>query len=178
MGGVLRQRVISGRAVYLSPVETTRLRLGERRSIADANVLAELMGRIKRIGPDARRNWGRMTAHQMLVHLGVTHDAVLGRAPFGTPARSSNRFIKALVLQLPVRWVRNLKFGADPAGVSLDPTAFAADRHRAAATLAELAGAGPLSLTTPHPILGPMSQSEWHRWAFLHTDHHLRQFGL
>jgi hypothetical protein len=119
-----------------------------------------------------------MTPHQMLVHLAVTHDAVLGRASFGTPPRSANRIIKAIVLQLPVRWARNLKFGADPAGVVLDPTAFAVDRQRAAATLAELADAGPGRFSTPHPILGSMSRSEWHRWAYLHTDHHLRQFGL
>lgn len=119
-----------------------------------------------------------MTPHQVLVHLAVTHDAVLGRASFDMPVRSPNRVINASVLQLPVRWVRNLNFGADPAGVALDPAAFAVDRRRAAATLAELAGAGPRSFSTPHPILGPLSQSEWHRWAFLHTDHHLRQFGL
>lgn len=30
----------------------------------------------------------------------------------------------------------------------------------------------------PHPIFGPLSTLEWMRWAFLHSDHHLRQFGL
>ena len=119
-----------------------------------------------------------MTPHQMLVHLAITHDAVLGRASFDMPARSPNRVIKAFVLHLPVRWVRNLNFGADPAGVALDPAVFTADRRRAAETLTELAGADPRRFSAPHPILGTLSQSEWHRWAFLHTDHHLRQFGL
>ena len=119
-----------------------------------------------------------MTPHQMLVHLAVTHEAVLGRASFDMPVRSSNRVIKAFVLQLPVRWVRNLNFGANPAGVALDPVAFAVDRRRAAETLSELGSAKPSSFSTSHPILGTLSQSEWHRWAFLHTDHHLRQFGL
>ena len=105
---MLHDWVIPGRTLYLSRVETTRLVLGRRRSLTDADVLAELTGRIERIGPDARRNWGRMTPHQMLVHLAETHDAVLGRAPFGTPVRSPNRIIKAFVLRLPVRWVRNL----------------------------------------------------------------------
>ena len=177
-GRLGRQWVLPGRVVYFSGVDTIRFRLGGRRSLADAAVLAELTGRIERIGPDTRRRWGRMTPHQMLVHLAVTHEAVLGRASFDTPVRASNRVIKAFVLQLPMRWVRNLNFGADPAGVALDPAAFTADRRRAAETLAELAGAEPRSFSTPRPILGPLSQSEWHRWAFLHTDHHLRQFGL
>ena len=24
----------------------------------------------------------------------------------------------------------------------------------------------------------PMTRAQWMRWAFMHTDHHLRQFGL
>jgi len=28
-----------------------------------------------------------------------------------------------------------------------------------------------------HPIFGPMSRSDWLRWAYLHMDHHLRQFN-
>ena len=28
-----------------------------------------------------------------------------------------------------------------------------------------------------HPMMGHMSKWEWMRWGFLHTDHHLRQFG-
>jgi hypothetical protein len=29
-----------------------------------------------------------------------------------------------------------------------------------------------------HPILGSMSRANWLRWAYLHIDHHLRQFGV
>jgi hypothetical protein len=29
-----------------------------------------------------------------------------------------------------------------------------------------------------HPIFGRMSESAWLRWAYLHADHHLRQFGV
>jgi hypothetical protein len=28
-----------------------------------------------------------------------------------------------------------------------------------------------------HPIFGPMSNAAFLRWAYLHMDHHLRQFG-
>jgi Protein of unknown function (DUF1569) len=28
-----------------------------------------------------------------------------------------------------------------------------------------------------HPFFGPMTSAEWMRWGYLHTDHHLRQFG-
>ena len=29
----------------------------------------------------------------------------------------------------------------------------------------------------PHPHFGEMSEREWNRLAYLHADHHLRQFG-
>jgi hypothetical protein len=29
----------------------------------------------------------------------------------------------------------------------------------------------------PHPYFGQMSEKEWMRLAYLHMDHHLRQFG-
>jgi hypothetical protein len=29
----------------------------------------------------------------------------------------------------------------------------------------------------PHPVFGRMSDAAWLRWAYLHTDHHLRQFS-
>jgi hypothetical protein len=36
----------------------------------------------------------------------------------------------------------------------------------------------PQDFTWPsHPYLGRMSEKEWMRLGYLHTDHHLRQFG-
>jgi hypothetical protein len=29
----------------------------------------------------------------------------------------------------------------------------------------------------PHPMFREMSEKDWMRWGYLHTDHHLRQFG-
>jgi hypothetical protein len=29
----------------------------------------------------------------------------------------------------------------------------------------------------PHPMSKEMSERDWMRWGYLHTDHHLRQFG-
>jgi hypothetical protein len=59
-----------------------------------------------------------------------------------------------------------------------EPAAFAQDLERAVTLLQQLAAAAPDALVDRHPILGPMTRAHWMRWAFLHTDHHLRQFGL
>jgi hypothetical protein len=44
--------------------------------------------------------------------------------------------------------------------------------------LVELVSARPKNADWPvHPIFGRMSGAAWLRWGYLHTDHHLRQFG-
>jgi hypothetical protein len=55
------------------------------------------------------------------------------------------------------------------------PTTFSADRTTLLVKLDQLARC--TRVVVPHPIFGPMSRSEWMRWGYLHTDHHLRQFG-
>ena len=45
------------------------------KSIADAKCKQEIVGRIGRMRPDAPRQWGKMTAPQMICHL---NDAFLG----------------------------------------------------------------------------------------------------
>ncbi len=55
------------------------------------------------------------------------------------------------------------------------PADFAADRATLLAKLDQFTrSSGPWS---PHPIFGTMTTAEWMRWGYLHTDHHLRQFG-
>jgi len=57
------------------------------------------------------------------------------------------------------------------------PVDFAADVTQVEAPL-ELVTAKTRSLDRPpHPVFGPMSDGEWLRLGYLHTDHHLRQFG-
>jgi len=147
------------------------------KTIDDAAVLEDLARRLEHLTTTQSRVWGTMSAQQMLVHLGDGAEAALARRPFAAPDRQGSRVLKWIALTLPLPWPRDIRSGADPASREISTEAFSADRDRALRTLRELA-APESTLAERHPIFGPMSQSEWHRWAFLHTDHHLRQFGL
>jgi hypothetical protein len=148
------------------------------RTIGDAAVLAALASRLERVTATRSRAWGTMSAQQMLVHLGDGAEAALARRPFGAPARRPSRALKWVALHLPLRWPRGINAGADPASRALPAEGFSADRERALRTLRELAAAPEGALAERHPIFGPMSRVDWQRWALLHTDHHLRQFGV
>jgi hypothetical protein len=55
------------------------------------------------------------------------------------------------------------------------PADFAVDHTTLIAKLDQFVRySGPWS---PHPFFGEMTTREWMRWGYLHTDHHLRQFG-
>jgi hypothetical protein len=60
-------------------------------------------------------------------------------------------------------------------GEATPPHVFAHDRD---APLALIHGFTPATVRgRSHPLWGQMSDWEWGRWGYLHTDHHLRQFG-
>ncbi|HEY6374173.1 MAG TPA: hypothetical protein VIX90_01475, partial [Edaphobacter sp.] len=48
------------------------------KSLASAEVLSETRERLLRLGADDRALWGRMTAAQMVRHLGCAYEVALG----------------------------------------------------------------------------------------------------
>jgi len=149
------------------------------RIISDVGVLEDLVGRLRRLAPTQRGLWGSMNAQQMALHVGDASAAALGQRAFSAKPRGGPVALRRVVLlYLLPRMPRGVKTGASPAAAVVEPTMFGKDVERAATLLQQLGTAPPGTLVDRHPILGPMTHAEWMRWAFMHTDHHLRQFGL
>lgn len=149
------------------------------RNISNVAVLEDLVSRLNRLAPGQQRYWGTMNAHQMALHVGDAIAAVLKLRPFASkPRRRPATVSRVLLLHFLPRMPRGIKSGADPAATANEPDVFGKDVERAVGLLQRLATASPEMLVDRHPILGPMTRAEWMRYAFLHTDHHLRQFGL
>jgi DinB superfamily len=150
-------------------------------TIADPRTLADLVARLERLPADAPRRWGTMTAGEMLCHLGDAHESVLGVrvAPGPAPSGVSRPMLKWYALRSPMPWPKGVttRPGVNPKLEGTRPGEFERDRARAIASLRALATATPATLGRPHFAFGPMSASDWHRWAYKHVIHHLRQFG-
>ena len=57
----------------------------------------------------------------------------------------------------------------------MQPTCFEQDRSDALRQMERFCQ--PQQRRVDHSFFGEMSYTDWMRWGFLHTDHHLRQFG-
>jgi hypothetical protein len=143
---------------------------------------AEVLRRLKALRPDSVARWGRMSAHQMVCHLSDGYRMLTGERTTQLVASPLPRSImKCVALYAPVRWPTGIPTTPElDQGVGgtrpVDFGAVVADLatlvdHIARVRRGRFAG-------QRHPIFGRMSESAWLRWAYLHADHHLRQFGV
>ena len=149
------------------------------RTLAHPQDRAELHRRLQSVHPASAARWGRMSAHQMICHLGDAMRVATGEkvvTPRTGPLQRT--LVKWIALYFPARW---------PAGIvtpteidqhvgGTKPQEFVRDVQELETRLRRFAEEPPIC--PPHPIFGPMSRKAWLRWAYLHTDHHLRQFGV
>ena len=149
------------------------------KTLARDDCRSEIVRRLRQIGPSSTRHWGRMSAHQMICHLIDSHWMMSGdKAVSDASSRLTRTMVKWLALYVPLRWrpgyTTRPEIDQELSGTS--PKAFAEDL----ATLVALVEATPTAPNVdhpPHPVFGRMSHAAWLRWAYLHLDHHLRQFG-
>jgi uncharacterized protein DUF1569 len=138
----------------------------------------EVLTRIAALRADQPRQWGTMTCHQMLCHLSDAFLLPLGekQASLG-PSPGPRALVKFVGLYVPMKWPKNLSTRPEmEQGVGgTSPSDFEQDRKKLTILIDRFSKA---NSRLDHPIFGKMKEKDWHRWGYLHCDHHLRQFGV
>ena len=140
---------------------------------------AEILGRLGRLRPESLGRWGRMSAHQMVCHLSDAYRMATGeKRVTHRPHFLETTIVKWIALYLPLSWPAGFatRPEIDQEMDGTKPLEFAADVAELVALIelvAQTTGNWPR-----HPIFGTMSRRAWLRWAYLHANHHLRQFGV
>jgi len=140
----------------------------------------QILSRLRSVRASTSRRWGKMTAHQMICHLGDGYKLYLGlivAAPPGFPY--PNRILKWGCLWVPIPWPRGFKTlrEIDQQSKGTPLSDFDSDMAELRDLLSRFTNT-PQGFHWPdHPYLGHMSEKEWMRLGYLHADHHLRQFG-
>jgi hypothetical protein len=140
--------------------------------------LAAMQARLDRLRPDAPRQWGKMTAAQMLAHCQQPLRVALGELPLKRSLIGLlfGRMAKKKLLS-PEPWRPGMPTA--PEFVIRDDRDFAREHATLAALVQRFSAGGPAALTKrPHPFFGPLTAEEWQGLQWRHLDHHLRQFGV
>jgi Protein of unknown function (DUF1569) len=142
--------------------------------------IREIRERLESLEPSSQRRWGSMSVHNMICHLSDGFLLYMGDRPAKTQSsRLPKPLLKCLALYVLVPWPHGFKtmpeidqqIGGTP------PSEFARDKQ-------QLLGLLERFTTTPgpfnqqgHPTFGRLTAKQWMRLAYLHADHHLRQFS-
>jgi Protein of unknown function (DUF1569) len=149
------------------------------KTLGAGDVRVGVIARVRSLRPDSVRRFGRMSVSEMMVHctdclaFGVRQRDVSA----ATGGALSRRIVKYVALYAPMRWPTGLptRPEVDPERDGSRPGGFEADVVQLIAMVERF---GDQQTAWPvHPIFGPLSEWQWHRWGYLHTDHHLRQFS-
>ncbi len=148
--------------------------------LSDAACKQEILTRLAAIGPDTPCLWGKMKAPQMICHVSDAFLGVMGDKPIELP-RGVNLWplMKSFVLYAPFKWPQGVptrpemdqQIGGTP------PTQFDCDMRTLLAAIDKFTAQPRMFQFRPHPMFKVMSERDWMRWGYLHSDHHLRQFG-
>lgn len=150
-------------------------------SAFDPQAVEELHRRLDRFRPEARRSWGRMTAHQAVTHMTDAFRMALGERPIRDkstwPLRTVGRWIG---FHTPLPWPKGFRAPRelDQERDGSAPDSWDRDLEALRAALDRFAGDPDRLVGQVHAVFGPLSRHEWGVWGYRHTDHHLRQFGL
>jgi hypothetical protein len=147
-------------------------------SLFESGCVDELQRRLSRLRRDQPRQWGKMSAAQMLAHCSLGLEMAAGkiRPPRALMGRILGPVIKPMVFRASEKMRRNSPTSKEL--VVKDDRDFEAERKRLSGLIDGFAAAGPGGCTAhPHAFFGSLTADEWAVLMYKHLDHHLRQFG-
>jgi hypothetical protein len=146
-------------------------------SLFDAADRQSVLGRLARLQPGAKRQWGKMAAAQMMAHCSAALEVATGDRPRK----------QALIGKIFAPFVRSSLLGekpfgrsspTDPAFIVTEEKDFEAEKRRLTGIVSRFCERGPEKASVQlHSFLGRLNGEEWGVMMYKHLDHHLRQFG-
>lgn len=147
------------------------------KSLFQESAYKEIIDRLNKLSPSAKRQWGKMTVSQMLAHCCAPMEVAMGRK--SPPRMLIGRILGPL---LKGAYVGEQPFKKDgPTHESflvIDERNFDQEKATLEKLLKEFHEGGPAKSTTaPHAFFGKLTPEQWGIVMYKHMDHHLRQFG-
>jgi uncharacterized protein DUF1569 len=139
----------------------------------------EILRRMAKLRPDLQRHWGIMTVGEMVCHLNDSFRFFFGEKDVRPIHNLLTRTaLKWAALWLPLQWRQGFptRPEIDQRKGGTAPKEFAADVSDLRTSFDRFCAAE--DNPRMRPVFGRMSQADSMPWAYLHMDHHFRQFGV
>lgn len=138
-----------------------------------------LIARLQNFQPDSPRQWGKLSASQILPHLADPLRVTLGEKKAHSVA---NAVTKGFIGKLLVRWLpwpKSAPTSPDflPGTGMTEPKSFEEDRQALLLLIHRFVSLPKNAVLEPHPVFGQLSLGDYARLYWRHIDYHLRQFG-
>ena len=150
------------------------------KSLRNASDKAEILRRLESVQPSSQRRWGRMSAHNMICHLSDGFRLYMGDRPAKpAPVPAPRLLLKWVALWAPIPWPHGFQTfpELDQQAGGTPPGDFARDMQELRNLIERFTQPPGKFSSAPHPHFGHLTGTEWMRLGYLHSDHHLRQFG-
>lgn len=141
---------------------------------------AEILERIGKLTPTSTNQWGQMDVQQMMCHMtDPLRDAIGVRKAKQVIPPFLGFLFKPMFLSKK-NWKPNVRTATEydqTKGGGTPTTTFDNDKAQLLDAIGKFAAHDPKPYTT-HVIAGKLTNEEWGKLMYKHTDHHLRSFGV
>ena len=147
------------------------------KSLANPSVRKEMLDRLANLSPSTAPRWGKMNATQMLAHLVDWMAMADGSLPTAPIRKAGLHY--PVMKQLAIYWLpfpRNVMTA--PELKRRQPREWSVEMEEVRQRLARFDALATRPHVPEHPVFGRMTKRAWCVFAYRHTDHHFRQFGV
>jgi hypothetical protein len=173
----LRARVVPEEHVLPVPPELSIVSGME--DLFDGGTAERFRRRIRSVTAESQRQWGRMSAAQMMEHCARGLEMATGESK--PPRKLIGRLLGGVVKPRVLKQGEPMRRSSPTVPVLIvgDDVDLESSRARLLGLLDRFAAGGERGCCEhPHAFFGAMKPGEWSTLMYKHLDHHLRQFGV
>lgn len=146
------------------------------KSLFDQEAYTEIRTRLDALSENSERQWGKMTAGQMLHHCQAPLNIILEKEDYGFKPNWLINLLFKKSMYSDQLWRKGL-----PTAKALKETVprdFTKEKATLESLLDELHSKRDREEWPIHPSFGKFTKEQYGKMQYKHLDHHLRQFGV
>jgi hypothetical protein len=147
-----------------------------KKSINNPADKQEIFSKLDKLTAETKPEWGKMNVNQMLHHVSTAANfAFADKAPEKKATFFNRTIMKWMVFNVTAPKGTKTLDGLDMVALGINPDDFNSERQKVKDVFERITASDKFQL---NPFLGELTKEEWGRLCYVHSTHHLKQFGV